>query len=265
MVNLIKLGLIGINMLISLNKFFVNIFVIFILLVIFSFSSITYSDYWPDDTYTHFSKNEPLSEMLEAMALDQDLPIILSEKITDKISAYFRKKKTNEIFSILQRTYGLVAYFDGDALYVYKNDEVISKTITLNKSPVKFLEKALFDTGAMDAKVKADVKWRINTKLNSVTFRGVRRFVDLTESLAKKLNSSNYIYQWRDKKGRQHYSNDPPFGNKQYLDIMSISATSSSASNYQRSATNIEKKTDSASEGGLSPPPINATSTTLIH
>ncbi len=252
-------------MLISINKSFVKIIVLFTLLIMFLFSSISYSDYWPDNTYTHFSKNEPLSDMLEAMALDQDLPIIISEKVTDKISAYFRKKKTNEIFSILQRTYGLVAYFDGDALYVYKNDEVISKTITLNKSPVKFLEKALFDTGAMDAKVKTEVKWRINTKLNSVTFRGVQRFVDLTETLAKKLNSSNYIYQWRDKKGRQHYSNDPPFGNKQYLDIMSISATSSSSSNYQTSVTDSEKTTKTTNDGDLSPPPVNAASTTVIR
>ncbi len=239
------------------------------------FPSISYSDYWSNDTYTHFSKNEPLSEMLEAMALDQDLPIVISDNITDKISAYFRKKKTKDIFSVLQRTYGLVAYFDGDALYVYKNDEVISKTITLNKSPVKFLEKALFDTGAMDEKVRNEVKWRINTKLNSVTFRGVQRFIDLTQSLAKKLNSSYYIYKWKDKKGRLHYSNDPPFGNEKYMDILSISSTSGSSSTYQTSTKTDEKIAEkTVSDKTISPnkekdtsppPPTNTTSMTIIR
>ena len=255
---------------IKMNKPFRRYLFVLTCFLVFLMPSISYSDYWSDQTYTHFSKNEPLIDMLEAMALDQDLPIVVSDNVTDNISAYFKQKKASDIFLTLKRTYGLVAYFDGDALYIYKNDEVISKTLTLNKSPVKFLEKALFDIGAMDPNIKNEVKWRINTKLNSVTFRGVQRFIDIANGVAKKLNSSNYIYKWMDKKKRVHYSNDPPFGSGNYLKIMSISATNSRVTNSTAAYSTTAIETNPVEENSVSDdvsPSISlpSTSVTIIH
>ena len=265
--------------------------ILFLLTCSFTFliPTVSYSDYWSDEIYTHFSKNEPLIDMLEAMALDQDLPIVVSSNVTDNISAYFKEQKASDIFSTLKRTYGLVAYFDGDALYIYKNDEVISKTLTLNKSPVKFLEKALFDIGAMDPNIKDEVKWRINSKLNSVTFRGVQRFIDIANGVADKLNSNNYIYKWMDKKKRVHYSNDPPFESSNYLKIMSISATAANSTSSfsttaverivpdkdetETSTTDVNetesnitnKKSGSDDTDDASPPSPSSTSVTIVH
>jgi len=207
------------------NSKYLKLFLLFNICVALTIPSIAFSSEWTDEKYTHFSKNEPLADMLEAMALNQNLSIVVSGSITETISAYYKDKKSSEIFNSIVNTYGLVTYFDGDALYIYKIDEIKNATISLTKSPISFLEKELIDMGALNSTIKKEVKWNVHARKNRVSFRGVQRFIEIVNNIADTLNNNDYVFRWTSKDGIVHYSNEPPFGNSNYKRVTSISSS----------------------------------------
>jgi type II secretory pathway component GspD/PulD (secretin) len=197
------------------------IFLICCLLVLV-FSKNVYGTYWTEDNYTHFSRDEPLREVLKAMAENQGSHIIISDKVKGNISAYYRNKSTAEIFDKIKKIYNLVTYDDGDTLYVYPMGEIIKVSIKMKISPVSHLEQELINTGVLNKKNIQEFGWKINEKNNNVRFMAPPRFVEIAKNVAYELEQNEYIYKWKDKANIIHYSNEPPFSGVKYMKIMKI-------------------------------------------
>ncbi|HPY42183.1 MAG TPA: hypothetical protein PLM98_16780, partial [Thiolinea sp.] len=77
---------------------------------------------WSDKVYSHFSDQEPLADLLETLASTQKVPVVISPNIKDVVSLHYKEQLPKAIFDDLAKTYNLIWFFDGESLYVYKEN-----------------------------------------------------------------------------------------------------------------------------------------------
>lgn len=166
---------------------------------------------WSPTVYSHYSNQEPLRDVLESLASSQSLPVVVSDNVQDVISVSFTEMLAGDIFERLISAYKLTWYFDGNAIYVYRIDEVQSSVIKLKSiSPIQFQE-SLTRLGIFDPRFQ----WNVEEEYGLVYFSGPPRFVVLVNEMAKRLDigkpvNQNTVYTWVDQYGTTHYSSEPP-------------------------------------------------------
>lgn len=188
---------------------------IIVALFAMTMTSNAYNLSW-NNKYTHFSKEEPLKDILKAIASEQNTPVVISDQVLGTVSAYYRDESTQKILSDLKNTYSLMTFFDGDTLYIYKINEVEHSSITMQKNPITALEYELIEKNILDKNNKG-IRWELDRGTNSVSFNGPRRFVEIVLETANRLDQSNSsvnIYKWKSADGTVNYSNEPPFNSK---------------------------------------------------
>lgn len=162
---------------------------------------------WSSGTYTHFSKQEPLKKLLEAMAADQNIPIIVSDEVTDIVSVYFKKKSPKTIIDQLKLAYGLISFYDGDILYIYKSTETQTAKAKLKKGSVLVLDRYIKNENLLEP----NMKWELSIENNQVSFSGTKRFVDIVLKKAKSLDDEDNKKIFKcTMEGKVTYSNSPP-------------------------------------------------------
>lgn len=165
---------------------------------------------WNDRPYSHFSDQEPLKDMLSALAASQKTPVIVSKAVRGVISAHFKEKSALAIFEEVVNTHGLIWYYDKEALYVYRKEEIKQGSVSMKKmSPAEFTA-ALQRLEVYDP----DFKWEISEADNVISFNGPERYIDIVLDNAKLLDSKRkskqQVYKWKDASGRVHYSTERP-------------------------------------------------------
>ena len=96
---------------------------------------------WNDKPYSHYSDQEPLSEMMKTLAANQGTPITLSPKVNDVVSMHYKNRTSREIFNDLVKTYGLIWYYDGESVFIYKEEEARRGSVSMeNMTPSEFSE-----------------------------------------------------------------------------------------------------------------------------
>ena len=165
---------------------------------------------WGTSKYTHYSEEQPLKDMLEAMSSAQGTSIVVSPKITDIISVYFKNQTPLKILESLAESNKLMWYYDGEILYVYKNDEIQTGSVTLKQISVKDFSQTLRKIGILDKQFY----WNEIEEEDIVYFKGPERFVSavlqMSEILDNKKPSNNKIFKWTDNSGLVNYSNINP-------------------------------------------------------
>ncbi len=165
---------------------------------------------WGDKPYSHFSDQEPLVDMLTTLAANEKTPIVLSPNIKQVISAHFKERPVKSIFEELVKTQGLIWYYDKETLYIYKEDEVKTGSISLKSlTPSEFLD-ALKRLEIYDDKFK----WEISEVDNIIKITGPERLINVAIDNAKLMDSQaekeKRIYKWKDNQGKIHYSSERP-------------------------------------------------------
>ncbi|HPE58816.1 MAG TPA: DUF4124 domain-containing protein [Thiolinea sp.] len=165
---------------------------------------------WSDSKYSHFSDEEPLGEMLKTLAANEETPIVVSPMVKDIVSMHYRDQTPRFIFDDLAKTYGLIWYYDGETLYVYKEDEAQRGSISLEKMKPREFTTALERLGILDGQFH----WEVSEIDNMIYFNGPERFVSAVLDMAKLMENQSpqrtQIYKWVDAKGRVNYSNEKP-------------------------------------------------------
>lgn len=169
---------------------------------------------WNDKPYSHFSDEEPLAEMLKTLAANQGTPITISEKVEDIVSMHYKNKRSEDIFEDLAKTYGLIWYYDGEAIFVYKEEEARRGSVSMeNMSPQEFSE-ALRRLEVLDDQYH----WEVSELDNVIYFTGPERFVNSVISMAKLMDKQPkkraQIYKWVDTNGRVNFSNERPLSSR---------------------------------------------------
>jgi type III secretion protein C len=186
---------------------------IFILLSLFMLNAQAAELQWPATPYSHFSNQEQLRDALESLASSQGIPVVVSKKIQDVISISFAKLEPAVIFQRLVDAYNLTWYYDGHVLYVYRLDEMETKTIKLKSLSVASFKKSLRELDIFDERFS----FRSIDRQGLIYLSGPKRFLELTAEMASHLdndegqtNITAKVYKWKDKRGITHFSSAPP-------------------------------------------------------
>ena len=176
------------------------------------FSSMAYAASlpWNNKPYSHYSDQEPLSEMMKTLAANQGTPITLSPMVNDVVSMHYKNRTSREIFEDLVKTYGLIWYYDGESVFVYKEEEARRGSVSMeNMTPGEFSE-ALKRLEVLDDQFH----WEVSEVDNVIYFTGPERFVSSVLSMAELMDSNaskrTKVFRWTDASGQVNFSNERP-------------------------------------------------------
>ncbi len=182
-----------------------RVFVVFCVCLVSSAFAKDLPRGWGEQTYTHFSDQEPLTDFFAALAASQKTPIVVSEKIDTVVSGYYKKMTPKAIFREVVKSNGLVWYFDGNTLFINREDEMQAGTVSLTNTSASAFTDSLERLGVLDH----HYHWVASDIDQMVYFKGPEQFVTavlaMSKSLDKKQKRSS-IYKWVDKKGVTNFS-----------------------------------------------------------
>ena len=141
---------------------------------------------WRSATYSHIADDEPLPTLLREFASDQGVSIVVSEKVLGKVRGRFGPMPPQQYLETITRQNGLIWYYDGSAVFVYRGDELESEVFQLRRvQPDAVL-------GAMrDLEVPFDpTSFRIAKEAGLVHVVGAPRFVAIVRNIALRLEGS---------------------------------------------------------------------------
>jgi type III secretion protein C len=196
-------------------------------IIIFSMMLSTYLSAaqlpWSDKVYSHFSDQESLSSLLETLAASQNTQVVISKRIDDVVSVYFKKRTAKSIFKELVKAHGLIWYYDGGVLYISKRNEIQTGSINLKYHTTKEFAQSLRQLGILDD----HFYWVESQHDNTVYFKGPERFVSTVLKMSKVLDkkpAKPRIYKWIDKNGIPNFSSKMPsrFNRSKSLDVIDV-------------------------------------------
>lgn len=182
-------------------------------LLMLNFQAVAAPVPWKNASYSHFSDQEPLADMLKTLLAEENIPIVVSPKVKDIVSMHYKEQKPEAIFNDLAKTYGLIWYYDKESLFVYKEDEVQTASVSLKKASPNEFTNALKRMQVLDDRFK----WQVSEVDNIVYFTGPERFISSVLDMAKVMDTQDLakrqIYRWKDKNGVVNFSSEDPVGN----------------------------------------------------
>ncbi len=182
-------------------------------LLMLNFQAVAAPVPWKNASYSHFSDQEPLADMLKTLLAEENIPIVVSPKVKDIVSMHYKEQKPEAIFNDLAKTYGLIWYYDKESLFVYKEDEVQTASVSLKKASPNEFTNALKRMQVLDDRFK----WQVSEVDNIVYFTGPERFISSVLDMAKVMDTQDLakrqIYRWKDKNGVINFSSEDPVGN----------------------------------------------------
>ena len=107
---------------------------------------------WADKTYSHLSQEENLVDLLRDFCSSQGISVVLSEKVSGTISGRFYDYSPDDFLKHIASAYGLVWYFDGSVLYIYRSDEMQSRMINMEYVPISRLRGILHRLDLVDGR-----------------------------------------------------------------------------------------------------------------
>lgn len=165
---------------------------------------------WSQKAYSHFSDQEPLVDLLQTLASTQKVPVVVSPQIKDVVSLHYKQQLPEAIFDNLVKTYGLIWFFDGETLYVYKENEAQRGSVSLEKMTPQAFTTAMKRLNVLDSQYH----WEVSEVDNMIYFTGPERFVSSVLDMAKMMDTQQLerpqVYKWIDAKGQVNYSNERP-------------------------------------------------------
>ncbi|MBO0614425.1 hypothetical protein J1836_16100 [Thiothrix fructosivorans] len=153
-----------------------------------------------------------MAELLKTLASLQDLPVVVSPKVKDVVSLHVQDKKPQEIFNELVKNYGLIWYYDKESLFVYKEEEVQTASISMKKMSPQEFTNALQRLQVLEERFQ----WQISEVDNIIYLTGPERFVSAVLDMAKVMDTQDLarrqVYRWKDKEGVVNFSSEDPVG-----------------------------------------------------
>lgn len=104
---------------------------------------------WRSYILSHVAAAEPIDQLLREFAADQGVPLVVSEKVEGNVSGDFGPLHPREFLDEVTRNNGLVWYYDGSVLYVYRSDEVTSKVLPVRGAQLGEVLDALEELGVL--------------------------------------------------------------------------------------------------------------------
>jgi type III secretion protein C len=110
---------------------------------------------WPEVKFTHLADRQDLSDILRSFARSFGIQIIISESasaLKERISGKFNAANPSEFLNQLSAAHGLQWFYYGGTLYVSRNFETATRSISPQGIGLQEFRKALTDLGVVDPK-----------------------------------------------------------------------------------------------------------------
>ncbi|BEV73179.1 MULTISPECIES: EscC/YscC/HrcC family type III secretion system outer membrane ring protein [unclassified Paludibacterium] len=157
-----------------------------ILLALCSAQAWTQAIPWQGPVFFLTSRQMPLAEVLGELGANYRLPVVVSPAIRDSFSGRLAETHPGEALSTLSRQYQLMPYYDGQALYLYKAEEMDRSVLTPAALPAATLLAQLKDAGLSDAQA---CRLSLLDQSNALQVAGVPVCLSRLTLMAKQLDS----------------------------------------------------------------------------
>jgi type III secretion protein C len=138
---------------------------------------------WKTAEYYHFAKNQELKELIRNFCVMQSMDVILSDNISDVVNGKFSNVTPHQFWKDIINAYGLVWFFDGSMMYVYKSDEVSSTVYQMSRDEMRTLVKVITQLGFLSS----NVTFRPLETAGILVVSGPPKLMSLIEELSKKI------------------------------------------------------------------------------
>jgi len=123
-------------------------------------------------------REQPIAAFLQDFFGTMDVPVSVSSGVKGAVNGVFRGT-AEKVFSSIQRSFGLMAYYDGAVVHVYTPAEVTTRTFAMRQGDARQVISTARDINIMDSRNTLRV-----SQSGGLIASGNRRFVDLVGELA---------------------------------------------------------------------------------
>jgi type III secretion protein C len=143
---------------------------------------------WPNPEAGYFkvAQNQQLTTLLQEFAADQGLPISLSENVAGTISGQFGPMPPGEFLDRITQANGLIWYYDGHALFVYRSSEMESAMVQLQTANVAEVLEKLERLGLLSERFPI----RSLPENNLMYLTGPPRYLTVVQEAAQSIDES---------------------------------------------------------------------------
>jgi type III secretion protein C len=138
---------------------------------------------WKTTGYYHFAKNQDLKELVNNFCAAQSMNVVVSDVISDIANGKFSDITPCQFWKDIVNAYGLVWFFDGSMMYVYKSSEVTSNVYQMNRDEMRTLVKVIAQLGWLSS----NVTFRPMETAGILVVSGPPKLTSLLEELLKKV------------------------------------------------------------------------------
>lgn len=138
-----------------------------------------------DDPFFLSSRGSKLTDVLHDLGANYGVPVVVSEKVDEPFIGVIRDVSPTKALDELARMHKLAWYYDGQAVHVYKANEVGSKLITPTYLPVSELIDQLEGSHILDNK---HCRVRALPSSNAMQVEGVPICLTRVNTLAERID-----------------------------------------------------------------------------
>jgi type III secretion protein C len=123
-------------------------------------------------------REQPIAAFLQDFFGTLDVPVTVSAGVKGAVNGVFRGP-AERVFANIQRSFGLMAYYDGSVVHVYAPSEVTTRTFTMRQGNARQVISTARDMQIVDTRNTLRV-----SQSGGLIASGNRRFVELVSELA---------------------------------------------------------------------------------
>ncbi|MDL4454983.1 EscC/YscC/HrcC family type III secretion system outer membrane ring protein [Klebsiella michiganensis] len=131
------------------------------------------------------SRGSKLSEVLRDLGANYGVPVVVSTQVDEPFIGEIPSMKPEQALNLLARMYKLAWYYDGQAIYIYKAQEVNSQLITPTYLTVPTLINQLKGSAILD---RSSCRVSAVPASNALKVQGVPVCLQRVETLAKRID-----------------------------------------------------------------------------
>jgi type III secretion protein C len=138
---------------------------------------------WQEKTFVYSAEGKKLAEVLQDFAASQSIPIVIESGVEGTVNGQF-KLAPQAFLAAMQKTFGLIWYFDGVTMYIYPSRAMQSKVFRLRGYDKTQVKQMLSSLGLGDARFPL----RYNETEQTLLASGPPRHIELVSTVIDTLD-----------------------------------------------------------------------------
>jgi type III secretion protein C len=154
-----------------------------VLLGMASITASAASAAWQEKTFVYSAEGKKLAEVLQDFAASQSIPIVIDSGVDGTVNGQF-KLAPQAFLAAMQKTFGLIWYFDGVTMYIYPSRAMQSRVFRLRGYDKTQVKQMLSSLGLGDSRFPL----RYNESEQTLLASGPPRHIELVSTVIDTLD-----------------------------------------------------------------------------